>query len=464
MLGREIDWLRWLFYLLAGVPLIAWIFFTRDRVMRVAAVLGVVIFVHENLSGRRYFLGGFSLGAGLMMVYAALVARVFENRRLPQVGAYGWLWIALIFFAGFGVITGSLGTPLLKLNLKRWQLCYLEAFVFFLFGAAALRSPGELRRFFRFFVVIGLGAALVHFLTAATGFKFRGSTKMDDYTYYGGVFANANSLGSFYVMTIPIALVTAMRRSEARWIRILYVASIAVMAGSLVLTGSRGGLLFTALMCGFAMLSTGMNVGRAALAAIAGGGLGAVGFFVMRVFAGERWAVVGATMEQEGLESGRLETFWSVIRMILDHPLGVGLAPANLISTGYDYGLGGLASAHNIYLDMGLHTGILGLMVFVAMTGSIVLRNRRAIHLATDSDAREGLTYMYLVLVGYLAVGLVEPVYAVETKMAAIYALLAGLSVAAVSQVFAERRALALREQEQELGARLPLPAHARRA
>ena len=34
-----IDWVRWLFYLLAGLPLIVWLFFTRDRVLRLVAVV-----------------------------------------------------------------------------------------------------------------------------------------------------------------------------------------------------------------------------------------------------------------------------------------------------------------------------------------------------------------------------------------------------------------------------------------
>ena len=43
-----------LFYLLAGVPFVAWLFFTRDRVLRLTAVVAFLMLVQDNIIGRRY--------------------------------------------------------------------------------------------------------------------------------------------------------------------------------------------------------------------------------------------------------------------------------------------------------------------------------------------------------------------------------------------------------------------------
>jgi O-antigen ligase len=462
MPDRSIDWLRWLLYLLAGVPLVMWVFFTRDRVLRVIGLIGVMLFAQDLFVGRRYF-WAFSLGPSLMTVYVGLMARVLENRKPPPLGTYGVLWLGLLFFASFGVVVGSLGTPLLQLNVKHLQLGYIEGFFFFTFGLVALRRPEELQRFFRLFVLLGAGVALVHFFTQATGYRFRGVTQSDDAIYYGAVFNNTNSLGSFYVLVIPVALVMVMRSRLTPLMRSLTIGSLVLMIGSLILTGSRGGLLCTVLMCGIAMVYAQLGAGRALMAMVAGAVLAMVAFLTMSTLLSDSWSQLSMIMREEGLESNRLSTWFHYGRMLAGNPFGVGLTGENLIRAVGRYGLHGVSSAHNIYLDIAVQIGIFGLIIFLVIAASVLNGNRRVMRIAADPAAREGLTFLFLALVGYLLVGVVEPIYTVESKLNTLYWLLAGLSVGAARVVMAEQRAARAGERDSEREAPLALPAHARR-
>jgi integral membrane sensor domain MASE1 len=66
---------------------------------------------------------------------------------------------------------------------------------------------------------------------------------------------------------------------------------------------------------------------------------------------------------------------------------------------------------------MGLQTGILGLVTFLAMIWIVLTRNRRAFALTDDHDQREALLYLFLLLLGYLSNGYFQPIYSVYPKL-----------------------------------------------
>ncbi|RIK98119.1 MAG: hypothetical protein DCC71_21245 [Proteobacteria bacterium] len=444
MPDRSIDWLRWLFYLMAGVPLVVWIFFVRDRVLRLVAVVGLTIFIQDSFAGRRYF-WAFSLGPSLIGAYLALLSQVFEQRRLPNVGAYGLLWGGLLFAGAVSIIAGSIGTPFLQVHVKAFQFCWLEGFVFFLYGTMALAKPEQVRSFFKWMVVFGIGIALSHFFVAATGYRFRGSSAaVATDVYYGGVLDNGNSLGSYYVLGIPTTLALAVTRSTSQQMRLVCYGALILMTGSLMLTGSRGGLLFTIVTLGLLPTVTGARVGRLAIAGFLGAIFAVGGWMVISTFLGSPLQQVLEIAKEEGTETSRFANFLAYFKIMLDHPLGNGMAPEAMGRAARLHGVF-MTSAHNIYLDVGTQTGFVGLGLFVAMMLSLLLRTRRASRLADDPIARESLGYLFLGLAGLLLVGFFQPILASSNKLNNIFWLLAGLSLGATNQVFAARRAVSAR-------------------
>lgn len=439
MSDRSIDWVRWLAYLMGGVPLVLWVFFARDRVLRLVTVLFVTLFIHDSFVGRRY-IWAFSLCASLVVAYVALVARVLENRRLPEVGPYGPLWMGLLFTAGISVMAGSVGTGLLQLNVKEFQFSYLEGLIFFLYGVVALRKSEELRSFFHWMVAISALLALQHFFVSATGYHFRGSPKAVTGVYYGGVMDNGNSLGSYWVMGIPSALAIAIARDTSQRMRGFCYVALVFMLGSLLLSGSRGGMLFTMVGCAWIGSVVGVRVGRLLAAAALGAVAAAVGYVVLRSFLAASSQTVFDMMAQEGFQTNRFSIYMAYSSMLLDQPFGLGLAAENVMQKAYRHGIQA-TNAHNIYLDIAVQTGVIGLGIFLGFVSSMLLRNRRAARITRDPVMKAALGQLFLCLIGFLGVGFFEPIYTASGKMNNLFWLLAGLSVGAVNTVAEARRA-----------------------
>ena len=457
-----IDPLRWLVYLLVGGPLLAWLFVTRQESLRLLIVLITLIFVQDALAGRRY-VSAFSVAPSFMLVYVALFSQIVQ-RRIPRVGIFGPLWLGFLFLAAVGAVVGSLGTGLMLKNIDAYQVVYFEGFFFFLFGLVAVRRDVDLVLFLRQQATfIGLAIALIHFATTATGFRFRNADVTSTDVYYGGVFDNSNALAAYYVMLIPVALsMLARERLSSLW-RFFTVIALIAMTGSLVLTGGRSGLIFTVGMCFIALTWSRIGLARGIAVIAAAGVLAFVGFEVMQSVVPDRWLDILGVAEEEGLQSNRFFLIQRYGLMMLQHPVGIGLSVPNFMTKIAEYDIPGVLSSHDIYIDMGLQTGILGLVLFVAMIGIVLIRNRRAFALSADHDQREALLYLFLLLLGYLSNGIFQPIFAVYPKLNNILWLLCGLSLAASDRAFAAHRAT-LRGERNAEPASLVSSAYAQRA
>lgn len=437
----SINWLRWLVYLLAGVPFVAWLFFTRDRVLRLTAVVAFLMLVQDNIIGRRYLLAGTSVAPSSVLVYVAFVSEVFAQRRLPQLGSFAPLWLAFIFFAATNIVVGSIGTGFWGVNVKQFQIFYLEGILLFAYGMMALRDGKDAVRFTRYVILIGLAVACIHIFTAATGFRFRNASAETIGIYYAGVLDNANSLGSLYTMWLPVALSILIARRESPLWRFLMIASLVGMFGSLLFSGSRGGALFTVLMVFLAFSMSRIGVRRALVAMVAAAVVGVVGYLVVTAVAPAAWREILGIAEQEGLENKRLFLFHRYLLMLLGHPFGIGLAPANYARRIAEYGIPGVVSAHNIYIDIALQTGLPGLFSFVSIAAMTLLRNRRASAVATDPIDKLALVYLFLPIVGFLTVGIVQPIFTISNKLNHLFWISCGVSVGVSQVILAAHRA-----------------------
>lgn len=437
---EAINPIRWLMYLLLGAPLLTWLFFTRQEALRLLGLLVALIIVQDNIAGRRW-VWAFSVAPSFILAYVALLSQVFQ-RRMPRLGVFGPLWIALLFCAAIGGIAGSIGTGLLPNNIDRYQIVFLEGVLFFLFGLVAVRKDSDLVFFLRAQSTwVGLAVALIHFFTIATGFRFRNAISDELGIYYGGVLSNPNALAAYYVMVIPVALSMLVRQRLNPFTRFATSVSLVAMFGSLVLTGGRSGILFTIIMCFIALVWSRMGFLRGILAVAAAALFAFLGFELMESLVPDTWFEILGIARQEGLETSRFMLAQRYGLMMLEHPFGIGLSTPNFERLLVRYGIQGVVNSHNIYLEMGLQAGILGLLTFLVMIGIVMWRIRRALSLTRDPVQHEALLYLFLLLLGYLSNGYFQPIFSVYPKLNNLFWLLCGLSLAASDRVFAAQRA-----------------------
>ena len=248
MQGVEINWARWALFALVGTPLLLWLVVTRDTALRALAVLAIVIFIQDTFVFRRYIIA-FGIGPSLITSYVAVVGLYFQRGRFPRMGAAGGLWVLFLLAVAAAVIAGSVGTGLLFLNLNLYQEYYLEGLLFFVFGMMALSEDREIPRFFFWFsILITLGVTMVHFFEIATGWRpatLEAQVAVSGFTGMletpGAVFPNPNTLGSFYVMTMPLVLIQRLRGGSTGWQRAALTLAFGAMSMSLLLTSARGG-------------------------------------------------------------------------------------------------------------------------------------------------------------------------------------------------------------------------------
>jgi hypothetical protein len=261
----DINFTRWAFYFVFGVPFLAWVFLGRSNPLKVLATLGMLIFVQANFVDRRY-LGPIGVGPSVITAYVALMALYAQRRGFQNLGALWALWGGFMLTAITGAIVGALQGGNFERNIYDFQILYLEGFIFFLIGSLAFRRDEELRDFLFYFVMAGLFVSVAHVFCLVTGYRFPNFSDASNEVRlfnYGGVFGNTNTQGSFFSMTIPMALLllTGGRLGALR--RGLVLVSIVFMLGSLLQSIHRGGILTTAVLC---LLIVWLTVRRPAMA------------------------------------------------------------------------------------------------------------------------------------------------------------------------------------------------------
>ena len=446
---EEINWTRWFMYLIVGVPALAWLLFTRDNVLRVLAVLGILMFAEGIFAWRRHFFG-VGVGPSVAFVYVALVGLYLQRGRFPALGAQGFLWALFLFAALIGLMLGSFGTGLLLFNVKSFQEYFLEGALFFLVGVMAFDRDEDVIRFlYRFVVVIGGGVAAFHMIFIVTGWQpahLEHAAMRKGYDLFvGGIFSNPNSQADFWVMTLPMTLLFFLRGGFRGARRLLLAGLLMVMTVSLLLSAARGGILFTIVMLGAAFLLSGEGLGRTGLIALIGALTVGIAVLVGVYALPELFAAMFEQLETEGLETSRFRTWAQFLRMLFDHPFGVGLHPENILRVGAQYGTR-MAGAHNIYLTLAVMTGFLGIFAFLGLVGSVLLRIWRALRESQDPQTRQAAMYLFLAVGGFLLGGTVEPIYTSGYTLHQLFWLLVGLSLAT------SQRALAV-AHEARLGA-----------
>lgn len=185
----------------------------------------------------------------------------------------------------------------------------------------------------------------------------------------GGMY-DANDMASLMAMSFPMAAGLAARSAPGRW-RLLGVLITVSLAGAIVATSSRGGIL--ALLAGALVFSLGFSVGRSMLIVLALTLLGIVAWNTATPEFRERMGTL-TNLEQDYNttdDSGRKAVWKRGRQYIRDNPfLGVGAGNFPIAEGGTltDQGrTGKWNAAHNAYIQAFAELGVVGGSLFVGI-------------------------------------------------------------------------------------------------
>ena len=255
------------------------------------------------------------------------------------------------------------------------------------------------------FVLLGTGA-----LAALHGiFQFLFQVGPEEFVLFGrfmrayGTFEQPNPYAGYLGLTLPLAAgliiagIMPMRERVSIWWLVWAGGTGALMVLALVMSWSRGAWLGMAAAVGVMLVAV---ASRSSRAVMLGGGLVAVLAYVMLAggFALLPPSIVQrfsdfvpylSVVDVRGVEITdanfavleRMAHWQSAIAMWTDHPwLGVGIGNYGIQYANYALPLWPfpLGHAHNYYLNIGAEAGIVGLISYLILWGSALLRSWRA--------------------------------------------------------------------------------------
>lgn len=285
---------------------------------------------------------------------------------------------ALIQVIPFGSYTDASGIEPIPRTISAdpfaTRVTALHIFALCIFFAAALvfiESASRLRRLATVLTIFGFVYAFYAILQSVLSPEaIYGIYKPQAIPF--GSFVNRNDFAAVIVMLVSVPLGLLFTGSIARDKKLLYIVAIALMATSLLLCNSRGGLVAIFAEIIFLIILTTRTKGKKnfvlkvalSLLLIAGGVAGA--FFVGGDTSLSRFAETTKEIEAPPETTTRFH-IWSVTtKVIADNmPLGAGLGAFPQAYSKFDT-LGGyqrVDQAHNDYLQILADAGIIGLIL-----------------------------------------------------------------------------------------------------
>lgn len=187
-----------------------------------------------------------------------------------------------------------------------------------------------------------------------------------------GSFVSRNNFAGWMEMAIAIPLGMLFTGSVSRDKRLIYITAAVLMGVSIVLSGSRGGLITLVLQLGFLVLATYMSRDRSSTGLRLVFGIGIFGAIIAgTVFVGGENTLTRIG-DDHGVAEGvvtRPQIWATTLEMIRDNqPFGVGLGAFGTAYTKYDEagGFERVEQAHNDYLQVVSDAGVVGAVLGLA--------------------------------------------------------------------------------------------------
>lgn len=332
------------------------------------------------------------------------------KRPLRPVGGEIWVIVCLWMFLLIASLT-SLMAQVSTVIAFTWLFEVVKTVIITTLLVRALRTERDVRWVMLAFIIGIAHGAAVHVLGPKLGYV--SFSRGREY----GVLPDEQT--PVTLCFIPLLLVCAVT-GKTKWEKLMAFLALPLAVDSIVNTYQRTGFVAMGVEFVLIMLFGGGKVfKRLAPLALVGGIL-----FVTRMTPDNYWQWVAtiSAPTKEGSANSRFVLAQTSIKMLKDHPLGVGYRNYTFVSGRYlgrSFLTAGGRSAHNTFFAVACETGILGFLVWISAFGGSIILLRRVRKPVNGAITQLGYYALALEvgLYGWLAAGLfgshheVDPAY-----------------------------------------------------
>lgn len=189
----------------------------------------------------------------------------------------------------------------------------------------------------------------------------------------GSVFLNPLTLGFYLVLGFAVGLERAARGQARPWI----ILSLLAIVAAVILTQTRSAILGMLIV---ALVALQPAAGRSrhwraqlalALAAIAI-------IAIPTAFVTGLSRRVTTTSTRNADNAGHVASFWDGVNTVVHHPLGQGLGTSAGTGQRFQSQVSKVVVPENTYLQMGVELGVVPMLIFAALTVTLVVKSRMA--------------------------------------------------------------------------------------
>ena len=223
-----------------------------------------------------------------------------------------------------------------------------------------------------------------------------------------GPFSNPNIFAVFLLLSAPFLLAASADRSISRLKRMLSAAGLLAVLGALIFTFTRGAWI--GFLIAFALFCLFFDVRWATYLALSPLALPVL-FPLLPSGVVNRFSSISSLGESS--IRYRLYTWRGVLRLIAEHPMGIGIGRETFSRVYVRYavsGTEGVVHTHQLMLQILTEQGVAGLLILVLILGLLLLSAAWSLPRLRDGERGE-LVAALCALVGVLVMGLFDYVW-----------------------------------------------------
>ncbi len=223
-----------------------------------------------------------------------------------------------------------------------------------------------------------------------------------------GFFGNPNIFAVYLLLTTPLSLAKVYCQKRTRG-KVFFGVAFATQSLCLVLTWSRGAWLGWMLSLFLFLLLCSRRTFSVLLALLVSG-VGLVFYLPDNIL--RRFRSIGSLTDSS--THYRVNTWKGVLRMLREQPFGIGCGESAFRSVFPYYAISGTENvmhAHQIFLEVAVETGFVGLLLFVIVLGGFLRRGIRFCRTEEDGARRAEGVCLLALLAGALTMGLFDSLW-----------------------------------------------------
>ncbi|MCL1999776.1 MAG: O-antigen ligase family protein [Turicibacter sp.] len=335
---------------------------------------------------------------GLIAV-AFFLALFFYTFKLELIDLPLMFFMVVSLISAIMSVAASYSIPIAFLSIAIMLSCILSK--------TAIFTRSRLDLCLAAFVVATLGTGFVAIFQMYTGYLNPAWIDAELFAGFMGVrvfstFGNPNIYAAYLLLAIPIAAVCILYAKNT-WFKLFAFGTTIVLLGALAATYSRGAYVALALSVMVFMLLI-----ERRLIVLFVAGLAVAPFLLPATILARVLSIVNLT---DSSTMYRIAIWQSSLRMIGDFwmaGIGQGAAAYNAIYPFYAFSAVVAQHTHNLFLQIFIETGLVGLLVFVAILACFFRTQFSFIRRAADVRLKLLSQAMVSAVVGFLALGMFD--------------------------------------------------------